>query len=110
MTQDNEPDTPEPYYVTSIEPETLGPFDVVAIDGFDKFGIPLGEFNASCGCKFKGRSLLESCEEHKWISEFSRLTSLSTLEDTAVKAEMPQINKSIGEMLKLAYPPDRRTI
>lgn len=68
------------------EGETLGPYDEVLTVDKDIFGIPLGEFKASCGCSFKGRALLKACEQHIWIT----------------KRSMPKM--SIDEDLKTAYP------
>lgn len=58
--------------------EPLGPHDIVVIDGFDQFGIPLGEYTAKCGCRLKNRTLLKPCEEHEWISQVPTSISHTT--------------------------------
>lgn len=35
----------------------------------DEFGIPIGQHEATCGCKFKGRALVEPCNKHEWLSK-----------------------------------------
>lgn len=44
--------------------ERLGPFDRVAVEGYDKYGIPTGHHTTTCGCVFDGRALRIACPDH----------------------------------------------
>jgi hypothetical protein len=49
------------------KPERLGKYDIVAVEGYDRHGIPTGKHTLSCGCKMEGRTMLEACKQHRHL-------------------------------------------
>lgn len=42
----------------------------------DEFGVPKGEHTATCGCRLKGRALLEPCAAHESLADVGPISAV----------------------------------